>query len=197
MTLLWLGITTGCWLYVEWTMIKKTYTVSKDVSKAAKQNNLWLSVVTAFCFICLHTSLYPHWFENKMAFLIWLGGLVAMGGIFLRYTAIKTLQEHFDGLIQIKEEQQLIQHGLYRYLRHPSYTGTMLTFFGFGLMSTNYGYALLFPTLFFACYHFRIQIEEDVLLRGFGSDYVQYQQHTWGLLPWFKKGKRNVGEKSL
>lgn len=197
MLLLGVGMVTGWWLYVELMMIKKTYTASNDVSKAARQNNCWLAGVTVFCFTCLYASLYPHWFEREFPLLVWLGGVIAISGITFRHVAIKTLEEHFDGLIQVKEAQRLIQHGLYRYLRHPSYTGTMITFFGFGLMSMNYVYALLFPMLFFACYYVRIQLEEQVLLKGFGEEYANYQQHTWGLLPWIKREKRNVKEKSL
>lgn len=194
MIIIFLCLITCFWLYVETSMIKKTYTNSKDVSKKAKQNNLWLAIATIFCFVTLYHSVFVHWHLRELSFLYWIGTLFAMGGILLRKRAIITLQHHFDSLIQVKKDQQLIQHGVYRYVRHPSYTGTILTFLGFGIMSMNFWYVLLFPSLFFICYHIRIQLEEKVLLDGFGAEYERYREQTWRLFPWFKLRKKNIKE---
>lgn len=189
MAFLFLLSVTMFWAFVEFGVIKKNYTTSENVSQKAKRNNHWLSFSALVSFSCLYISFFYHWNNDIILPVFWVGGVVAIIGIVFRKMAIITLQEHFDGLIQVKDKQELIQHGLYRYLRHPSYTGTLITFFGFGICSMNAGFAVLFPLLFWICYKFRIQLEETVLLTAFGAKYERYQEATWGMLPWFKRKK--------
>ncbi|HDR6245286.1 TPA: isoprenylcysteine carboxylmethyltransferase family protein [Bacillus cereus] len=175
------------WIFVECDVIKKRYTNKKNVSKQAKANNLWLVFITLFCFINLYVSFFTQWHDERTFYWSYVGSLISFSGLLMRKIAIKTLGKHFDGLVQFKKNQELIQHGLYRYFRHPSYTGTIVTFFGFGMASMSIVNTILFPFLFTICYYFRTQFEEGVLTEGFGDEYKKYKAKTWGLLPWFKK----------
>ena len=121
------------WMFVEYEVVKKNYTNNNKVSRRAKMNNVWLALVALFCFIALYTSFFMRWQNEYVLYWSYLGSLIAIGGLVIRRNAIKTLGKHFDGLLQLKENQKLIQHGLYRYFRHPSYTGTIIAFFGFGI----------------------------------------------------------------
>jgi protein-S-isoprenylcysteine O-methyltransferase len=57
---------------------------------------------------------------------IWFGGLVLMlAGIALRWRAITTLGRYLTGTVRILKEHRLIRCGLYRYVRHPAYTGAL------------------------------------------------------------------------
>jgi protein-S-isoprenylcysteine O-methyltransferase Ste14 len=77
-------------------------------------------------------------------------GLVGLGllilGIVIRSIAIHTLGKFFTGTVVIKNDHQLIRTGLYRYLRHPAYTGTLLAHLGFGLAFANW-FSLLLSTV--------------------------------------------------
>lgn len=190
-------IATGFWVFVEYDVTKKKYTNGKNVSMQAKLNNLWLVLITLFCYISLYVSFFSTWNNTNALYWSYCGSLIAISGLIMRRIAIKTLDKHFDGLIQVKEGQQLIRHGLYRYFRHPSYTGTILAFFGFGMASMSIVNTILFPLLFTICYAFRIQLEEDVLTDGFGDEYKDYKTKTWGLLPWFKKAPLQKKEQSF
>ncbi len=53
-----------------------------------------------------------------------------VSGLVLRWTAILILGRFFTARIAIHEGQTLITAGPYRYVRHPSYTGLLLAFFG-------------------------------------------------------------------
>src|SRR5436305_10649168 len=57
-------------------------------------------------------------------------GVVAAAGIVLlvagttvRWAAIFTLRNFFTVNVTILEGQQIVRHGVYRFIRHPSYTG--------------------------------------------------------------------------
>ncbi|MBK6894910.1 MAG: isoprenylcysteine carboxylmethyltransferase family protein [Flavobacteriales bacterium] len=63
--------------------------------------------------------------------------LLAFGTAF-RLWAIRTLDRAFSATVQIKEGQQLITAGPYRWLRHPSYTGAWLAMIGAALLMHSY-----------------------------------------------------------
>ena len=85
--------------------------------------------------------------------LIWLGFL-------LRLWAILTLGRHFRTSVRILDEHKLVTRGPYRLLRHPSYTGGLMTISGVGLAMGNWmSLAATFFGLFIA-YLVRIVVEE-------------------------------------
>jgi len=109
-------------------------------------------------------------------------GLMA-AGLVLRGFAIRQLGEFFVPEVAIQPGQLLMDQGLYRLLRHPSYTGSFLTLLGYGLALTNglsLAIMLLLPGLAFA---FRMHVEEAALLQAFGDDYRAYMQRTKRLIP--------------
>jgi protein-S-isoprenylcysteine O-methyltransferase len=68
-----------------------------------------------------------------------LFAVLAMGsGILLRWSAIHTLGRFFTVDVAIHPEQTVVQNGLYRWVRHPSYTGLLLIFLGMGLFFGNF-----------------------------------------------------------
>jgi isoprenylcysteine carboxyl methyltransferase (ICMT) family protein YpbQ len=59
-------------------------------------------------------------------------------GVILRWYAIHTLGGYFTRYVAIHPDQQVVQVGAYRYIRHPAYSGTLLTMLGLGLVMTNW-----------------------------------------------------------
>jgi isoprenylcysteine carboxyl methyltransferase (ICMT) family protein len=49
--------------------------------------------------------------------------LLAIAGIVLRWYAIVTLGRFFSMRVQTTSDQQVVESGPYRFVRHPSYTG--------------------------------------------------------------------------
>lgn len=104
-------------------------------------------------------------------------------GILIRWTAIKTLGKYFTGTVLIKDDHRLVRSGLYKYLRHPAYTGALLAHFGLGLSFSNW-FALGFSSIpFIAVALYRMRVEERALKGAFGSEYVAYSQTSKRLIP--------------
>ena len=77
----------------------------------------------------------------------------------------------------------MITTGLYRYVRHPSYTGSLLIFLGLGLCTLNYcALAAIFLPIC-AAFLWRIAVEEQALRAAFGERYDDYAKATGQLLP--------------
>jgi protein-S-isoprenylcysteine O-methyltransferase Ste14 len=114
-----------------------------------------------------------------------IGLLFILAGLLVRWFAIFQLRKYFTVNVSIREDHQLIQKGLYRYLRHPSYSGSLLSFLGLALVFNNWLTFLIifFPILF--AFLYRISVEEAQLRKSFGDDYLAYAQRTKKLIPGF------------
>ena len=101
----------------------------------------------------------------------------------VRVSAIYTLGRAFTANVTIHATQKLNRSGLFRYLRHPSYTGSLVGYVGVGLALGNWA-ALLVPALCMAAaYAYRIPVEERALVKGLGPPYEEYRKRTWRLIP--------------
>jgi len=109
--------------------------------------------------------------------------LLLVGGLVIRWIAILTLGRYFSTRVAIQQDHRLIQTGLFRLVRHPSYTGLLLLFIG---MALSYGNWLSFAVImvpFLAALLYRIRVEETSLIEVLGQDYLDYAQSTKCLLP--------------
>jgi protein-S-isoprenylcysteine O-methyltransferase len=109
--------------------------------------------------------------------------LMTMGaGLALRAWAVRTLGRSFTLEIRVESGQEVIQHGPYRWLRHPSYTGAWLTVVAGCVLLGSWVTAALGAILLAAGFWRRIRHEERLLvLRCPG--YSAYAARTGALLP--------------
>jgi protein-S-isoprenylcysteine O-methyltransferase len=104
-------------------------------------------------------------------------------GLFIRWIAIIHLGRFFTVNVAIADDHQLITTGPYRYVRHPSYTGTLLIFLGFGLCTLNiFSLAGIFLPIS-AAFLWRMHVEEAALKQAFGDRYQTYAATTPRLIP--------------
>jgi protein-S-isoprenylcysteine O-methyltransferase Ste14 len=117
-----------------------------------------------------------HWLMVTAIFLL-------IAGVVLRWTAILSLGKAFSSNVAIRKTQTIYQNGLYRYLRHPSYTGMLLVFFAVGVQERNWiaCLAIIVPTT--AALLYRIHVEEAALNEAFGAEYAAYSRQTKRLIP--------------
>lgn len=112
-----------------------------------------------------------------------MGLILIISGMIVRFFAIRALGEYFTVNLGIDHGHKLINHGLYKYIRHPSYTGSLLSFFGFGLSLNNWISMLVVVIPVLLSFIYRIHIEEDLLRAEFGSAYEDYCNRTKRLVP--------------
>ena len=112
-------------------------------------------------------------------------GLALMaGGLAVRLWAIRTLGRYFAPDVSLGQDHRLVDRGLYRLIRHPSYTGTFMTILGYGLALTNavsLAVMLAIPGL---AYGYRMRVEERALIEAFGDDYRAYARRTKKIIPY-------------
>jgi protein-S-isoprenylcysteine O-methyltransferase len=112
-----------------------------------------------------------------------LGIAITLAGLAFRWYSIIYLGRFFTVNVEIAADHQLIESGPYRRLRHPSYTGALLAFYGLALCTQNWVSLTIMtvgPTVAFL---YRIHVEEVALAGAFGERYREYMQRTARLIP--------------
>jgi protein-S-isoprenylcysteine O-methyltransferase Ste14 len=116
--------------------------------------------------------------------LFFLGLLVILLGVGLRWYAIGVLGRYFTRDVVVSNDQPVIQIGPYRRIRHPAYTGTFLTMLGVGLAVTNWASLIALLVCVFLGHIQRVHIEEKALIQTIGQPYIEYMRHTKRFIPW-------------
>jgi protein-S-isoprenylcysteine O-methyltransferase Ste14 len=112
-----------------------------------------------------------------------VGLAMTAASLLFRYWSIRTLGRFFTSVVMVQSGQRVIQHGPYRFLRHPSYLGSFLMAVGVSIFFRSY-VGLAFSLVgFFAAYVYRISAEEKLLLAEFGEEYAAYRKRTWRMIP--------------
>ncbi|MFY9803531.1 MAG: isoprenylcysteine carboxylmethyltransferase family protein [Candidatus Acidiferrales bacterium] len=127
---------------------------------------------------------WPHAAIPWMRTPIFFAGIALMwAGMAFRYYAMRVLGRYFTFQVDVHSGQTVIEAGPYRYIRHPSYTGALITVLGLGLVLGNW--AAIFAIL--ACvgigYAYRIHVEEAALVEALGEPYRDYMRRTQRLIP--------------
>jgi protein-S-isoprenylcysteine O-methyltransferase Ste14 len=143
---------------------------------------IWMTIilsVTAGVFIAIKTNI-PIIETNLLKYI---GLILIIAGVVVRFTAIRTLGKFFTVNLAIDSEHRLIDTGFYKYIRHPSYTGSLLSFLGLAVYLNNWISlpVILIPII--GVFIFRINIEEKLLIQQPGLNYSEYMNRTKRLIP--------------
>lgn len=110
-----------------------------------------------------------------------LGSILIISGIIIRGLAIKRLGKFFSRDIENWEEQKIIKSGIYKYIRHPAYTGNIIQITAFPLVLNLY-YSLLLSLITITGFLWRIKVEEKFLVDKL-PEYKEYMEKTKRLIP--------------
>jgi len=116
----------------------------------------------------------------------WMHGLalaLLVAGLVVRWVAILTLGKFFTTAVTVHEDHRIVRTGLYRRVRHPSYSGALLAFLGLALAFGNWLSLIAVLAPIFAAFYYRIRIEESSLVETLGEDYLEYRNSTRYLIP--------------
>lgn len=113
-----------------------------------------------------------------------IAGFVVLGlGILIRSIAIAQLGRFHTPNVAVLSDHEVMDRGLYRYIRHPSYLGALIAFLGFSLALGNWLSLFVIMSLTLIAYLFRIREEEAALSAALGERYSDYVRRTKRLIP--------------
>jgi protein-S-isoprenylcysteine O-methyltransferase Ste14 len=111
------------------------------------------------------------------------GLFIIIAGMIIRFYAVWSLGKYFTVDVTIRKGHMVRKDGIYKFIRHPSYLGSIVSFLGFGISLNNWiSLIIIFISATLAMIY-RIKIEEKTLLEYFGDEYSEYMKKTYRLLP--------------
>jgi len=138
--------------------------------------SVFVSISIAFAFGYAGIGILPDW-------IFYLGISLMLLGVPVRQWAIAILGRFFSLTVQIAEDHKVVEKGPYRLVRHPSYTGVLITFIGLGLAVQSWGALLVLLVVFGVSFGYRMWVEERALLSELGQGYASYMKRTKRLIP--------------
>ena len=143
---------------------------------------LWLVIGFGifFAIFISKTTFFPLYHSQAIQVL---GVIFLFIGVIMRLLVINNLGKYFTVDVTIRKDHQLKTDGFYKYVRHPSYAFSLLTFVGLAIVLNNYISAIVLLIPVFVMFLRRINIEEEVLIEQFGQDYIDYMKKTKRLIP--------------
>lgn len=93
-----------------------------------------------------------------------------------------TLRRNYSGTVVIREDHQLITHGIYRFTRNPMYMGLIMVVTGLPVYTASL-YGFLTSLVLIPIILNRIRLEEKLLTAEFQEAYQKYKETTKKLIP--------------
>ena len=181
---LWLMLA-STWIVLELIIIYKTRVSGDGTGQRGYRSEklIWwvvvLSIIGAFGFKQLHLVQIPINYDLRQ-----LVSFVLMSiGLLVRFSAVNSLGRFFSTTAVIQTEHLLIEHGLYHFIRHPAYTGLLLSFFATGIAMGDFLALLVLLLPISYVLNQRISVEETLLISYFGKSYQSYMLRTKKLIP--------------
>jgi protein-S-isoprenylcysteine O-methyltransferase Ste14 len=169
-----------CWAIFIIYWIAASFGVKRTVEKQAgwwRIQILLIAVAIAF-------------FLNHHDVILWsytltvgiIADIVTLIGLIVILWARTVLGGNWSTTAVLKEDQELIQSGPYRYVRHPIYSGLMLMVLGVAIF---YGRAIGFVafTISFIASWLRARQEEKLLTKHFPEEYPNYKKQVKAFIP--------------
>jgi protein-S-isoprenylcysteine O-methyltransferase Ste14 len=133
----------------------------------------WLGVLSFFIWDEPLFRLFDFWFADSVDFQS-VGMGLAIAGFGTIVIAISQMHDAWRiGIDEIEPQNEVVNTGLFRYIKHPTYLGMIFIVFGFFLILPNVLTAMLLPISVFGSL-VQMKIEEDFMIRLHSERYADY-----------------------
>lgn len=113
----------------------------------------------------------------------WAGAGVMVFSLWLFWRSHVDLGQNWSVSLELRENHQLVSHGVYRFIRHPMYASIWLWGLAQGMMLANWFAGWSVVPAFAAMYVIRTPREERLMCEQFGDGYREYARRTGRLFP--------------
>jgi protein-S-isoprenylcysteine O-methyltransferase Ste14 len=111
------------------------------------------------------------------------GTLLLALGLWLFHRSHADVGTNWSITLAVRENHQLVTHGLYRWVRHPMYLALLVYSLGQALALPNWLAGPSYGVAMVLLIALRLGPEERMMLEAFGKDYEAYKATTRRLVP--------------
>ena len=179
----------ACWIIfllywlVSWWSIKPTQEKSWSIGRFGR---IIIGIVIAFVLLNNFGAYIPFFTISlipRSTPLSVAGVILVLIGLGIAIVARRTLAGNWSNVVDVKVDHELITTGIYRYARHPIYTGVLLMGLGTALSKGTMGMFILFLALL-GFFWFKAREEEKLLTKHFPKEYPAYKKQVKALIPY-------------
>lgn len=162
------------------------HTLSTDTFMLTHSAAYGVAAVASWIEFAVEAYYYPRLKDNLHVMV--LGVVICLAGEMLRKMAILTATSNFNHLVQYQKakDHSLVTHGVYAYMRHPSYGGWFWWSIGTQVVLCNPVCIVLYAIASWKFFQERILIEEITLVNFFQQEYVDYQKRVGTGVPFIR-----------
>jgi protein-S-isoprenylcysteine O-methyltransferase Ste14 len=172
------------WIFSE-ILINRLFKSKTTDKKGLDKNTLgwiWIAIaISCTVAVIISTNIALPIVHSEI--ISFVGLALILIGCLMRIIVIRSLGKEFTSDVTIRENHQLKTSGFYQFVRHPSYSFSLLSFIGFGLSLNNWLSLIIVTLTILYVFGRRIVVEEAALVSQFGDAYVQYRRRTSRLVP--------------
>ena len=97
-------------------------------------------------------------------------------GLMIRIHSILTLRQFFTYSVAKVENHEIIETGLYKFIRHPGYLGQLIIFLGISISMSNWLSILAMMIPVTLAYLYRIKVEERFMIEQMGENILELSE---------------------
>ena len=113
--------------------------------------------------------------------LFWFGVTIFVIGALITVIAVLQLNINLSAFPSPLADSKLIETGVFKFIRHPIYTGLILAFFGYAIVDDS-GYKLLISLGLLLWFYFKTLYEEKLLIKKYPA-YLEYKKRSGRFFP--------------
>lgn len=173
------------WIQMVWIMVAVFWALTtyrlKPVGQAQRAGSRLMEISLLAVAAMLLFSSRPHAALLDLRFLpdssvTALAGIaLTVAGAAAAIVARAFLGRNWSGRPTIKEGHELVRNGPYAFVRHPIYTGLLVSAIGTVIAFGHVRHLLALPLLLLG-FWLKLQAEEGLLLQAFGDEYLAYRR---------------------
>ncbi len=110
--------------------------------------------------------------------------IISCLGFVILVLALLQLKTNLSPFPSPKSNSELIQTGLYKFIRHPIYTGILVMLLGYGIYQTS-SYKIGITFILSFLFYFKSKYEEQKLILKY-PNYLEYRKRTGRFFPKLK-----------
>jgi len=143
------------------------------------------------CIVWLFATNYKSWFDNPFSFeqiISWIflllsGYLVIVGVMQMKKTGMPTNNRNKKALYQFEKTTELIDIGIFKFIRHPLYSSLLFLTWGIFLkdISTKLLIIAILSTIFL---YLTAIFDEKECISFFGEEYREYMKRSKRFIPY-------------
>jgi len=147
-----------------------------------------LFVIAQFILFALY---FIDWNFIEYSVPLWVcyGAMVLVGaGLVIILFGILNLNDSLSVFPSPKKNASLISNGIYKYIRHPIYTGILIAMFAYSMYDASL-MKFLITSVLTVVFYYKSSFEEQLLIERF-SEYDAYKKETGRFFPRWKNSSR-------